>query len=72
MLSNAAVLSAVVVRAALYRFIHSVLSDLEKKIQQLIKSKEDKAAEVSTLLDTVDSIRREISKRAETYPTCTA
>ncbi|XP_049929321.1 laminin subunit beta-4 [Epinephelus moara] len=48
------------------------IQDLEKKIQQLIKSKEDKAAEVSTLLDTVDSIRREISKRAETYPTCTA
>ncbi|XP_034391852.1 laminin subunit beta-4 isoform X2 [Cyclopterus lumpus] len=48
------------------------LQDLEEKIQQLIKNKEDKAAEVSTLLETVDSLRKEISKRAEGYVSCTS
>ncbi|XP_042370350.1 laminin subunit beta-4-like isoform X2 [Plectropomus leopardus] len=48
------------------------IQDIEKKIQQLIKNKENKAAEVSSLLDIVDSLRREISKRAEGYASCTS
>ncbi|XP_054475687.1 LOW QUALITY PROTEIN: laminin subunit beta-4 [Anoplopoma fimbria] len=48
------------------------LQDLEEKIQLLIKNKEAKAAEVSMLLETVDSIRQEISKRAEGYAICTS
>lgn len=48
------------------------IQDLEEKIQQLIKNKGDKAAEVSMLLDTADSLRQEISKRAKVYVSCTA
>ncbi|XP_039664896.1 laminin subunit beta-4 [Perca fluviatilis] len=47
------------------------IQDLEQKIQKLIQNKEIKVAEVSMLLDTVDSLRREISKRAEGYISCT-
>ncbi|TDH10018.1 hypothetical protein EPR50_G00093320 [Perca flavescens] len=47
------------------------IQDLEQKIQKLIQNKEIKAAEVSMLLDTVDSLQREISKRAKGYITCT-
>uniref|UniRef100_UPI0037E8F603 laminin subunit beta-4 n=1 Tax=Semicossyphus pulcher TaxID=241346 RepID=UPI0037E8F603 len=50
----------------------SQIQDLEKKIQELIRSKEDKAAEVTKLLETVDSLRQEISKRADGYTTCTS
>lgn len=48
------------------------VSELEEKINQLTKKKEDKAAEVSTLLETADSLRKEIAKRAEEYTTCTS
>lgn len=47
-------------------------SELEEKIHRLTKKKEDKAAEVSTLLETADSLRKEIAKRAEEYTTCTS
>ncbi|XP_037624636.1 laminin subunit beta-4 [Sebastes umbrosus] len=46
------------------------IQDLEGKIQNLIKNKEEKAAEVILLLDKVDSLRRDISKKAESYATC--
>ncbi|XP_044050213.1 laminin subunit beta-4 [Siniperca chuatsi] len=48
------------------------IQDLELKIQQLIRSKEDKAAQVYNLLEMVDSLRQEISKRAEGYISCTS
>ncbi|KAM6926955.1 laminin subunit beta-4 [Lycodopsis pacificus] len=48
------------------------LQDLEEKIQKLIKNKEDKAAEVSMLLETVNSLQKEISRRAEGYASCTS
>ncbi|XP_070829105.1 LOW QUALITY PROTEIN: laminin subunit beta-4 [Chaetodon trifascialis] len=47
------------------------IQDMEQKIRQLIKRKEDKVSEVSKLLETVDSLRKEISKRADGYVTCT-
>ncbi|XP_051237149.1 laminin subunit beta-4 isoform X1 [Dicentrarchus labrax] len=47
------------------------IQDVEEKIHQLIRSKEEKAAEVSLLLETVDSLRKEISKRAEESISCT-
>ncbi|XP_023255175.1 laminin subunit beta-4-like [Seriola lalandi dorsalis] len=48
------------------------IQGLEQKIQQLSRSKEQKSAEVSMLLQTVDSLRKEISKRAEGYVSCTS
>ncbi|XP_040894125.1 laminin subunit beta-4 [Toxotes jaculatrix] len=48
------------------------IQGLEEKIQQLIRSKEEKSAEVSRLLETVDSLRQEISRRAEGYASCTS
>ncbi|KAM9352424.1 laminin subunit beta-4 [Symphorus nematophorus] len=48
------------------------IEDLEQKINQLIQRKDDKAAEVSSLLETVDSLRKEISRRAEGYRSCTS
>ncbi|XP_068452578.1 laminin subunit beta-4 [Clinocottus analis] len=48
------------------------LQDLDQRIQQLIQNKEDKAAEVAILLEDVDSLRREISRRADGYVSCTA
>ncbi|XP_071318517.1 laminin subunit beta-4 isoform X2 [Trachinotus anak] len=47
------------------------IQGLEEKIQQLIRSKEEKSAEVSMLLKTADSLRQEIAKRAEVYISCT-
>lgn len=49
-----------------------MLSELEEKIRRLIKGKEDKAAEVSMLLDMVDSLKKDIAKRAEVYVSCTS
>ncbi|XP_032363853.1 laminin subunit beta-4 isoform X1 [Etheostoma spectabile] len=46
------------------------IQDLEQKIQKLIQNKEAKAAEVSVLLDTADSLQQEISRRAEGYNLC--
>nr|XP_046250599.1 laminin subunit beta-4 [Scatophagus argus] len=48
------------------------IEELEKKIHQLIKNKEDRASEVSMLLETADSLRKEISKRVEGYASCTS
>ncbi|TNN41537.1 Laminin subunit beta-4 [Liparis tanakae] len=48
------------------------LKGLEQKVQQLVQNKEDQVSEVSLLLQTVDSLRKEISKRAEGYVSCTA
>ncbi|XP_008292613.1 laminin subunit beta-4-like [Stegastes partitus] len=48
------------------------IQELEQKIQQLLQRKNQKAAEVSELLQTVDSLRQEISSRAEGYITCTS
>ncbi|XP_017281846.1 laminin subunit beta-4 [Kryptolebias marmoratus] len=47
------------------------IRDLEQKIEQLHKLKKQKAAEVSVLLETVDSLQKEILSRAEEYTTCT-
>ncbi|KAM7415417.1 hypothetical protein PAMA_019983 [Pampus argenteus] len=49
-----------------------LVQDVEEKIQQLINSKEQKAAEVAILLETVDTLRKEISKRAEEYISCSS
>lgn len=51
--------------------LNSVFPELEDKIHQLIRRKEEKAAEVSMLVDIVDSLRRNISKRADEYLGCT-
>lgn len=48
------------------------IRELEQMIQQLIQRKNQKAAEVSELLQMVDSLRQEISSRAEGYTTCTS
>merc|ERR1739838_358427 len=48
------------------------IEDVEKKIQQQIISKQQKVEEVENLLKTVDSLRQEISKRAEGYISCTS
>uniref|UniRef100_A0A3Q3WS10 Laminin, beta 4 n=1 Tax=Mola mola TaxID=94237 RepID=A0A3Q3WS10_MOLML len=55
-----------------YICLCSMLSELEEKIRRLIKGKEDKAAEVSMLLDMVDSLKKDIAKRAEVYVSCTS
>lgn len=55
-----------------YIFAYCVLSELEKKILELTKSKEEKAAEVSLLLGEVESLRGDLSKRAEEYVSCTS
>ncbi|XP_069572970.1 laminin subunit beta-4 isoform X2 [Brachyistius frenatus] len=47
------------------------IQDVEQMIQQLVERKKQKAAEVSDLLEMVDSIQQEISNRAEGYTTCT-
>lgn len=44
--------------------------DLEGKILNFIKSKEDKANEVSMLLETVESLRKAIASRIDGYITC--
>ncbi|KAM3872975.1 laminin subunit beta-4 [Diretmus argenteus] len=46
------------------------IEDLEEKIQSLIRSKEEKANEVSMLLEMVDSLRKEFTTRTEGYNTC--
>lgn len=45
--------------------------ELEDKIHQLSKRKEEKAADVSNMLEQVESLRKDIAKRAEEYITCT-
>ncbi|CAK6979151.1 laminin subunit beta-4 [Scomber scombrus] len=49
-----------------------LIEDVEKKIQQLISSKQQKAAVVAGLLKQVDDLRQEISKRAEGYINCSS
>merc|ERR1739838_222409 len=49
-----------------------LIEDVEKKIQQQIISKQQKVEQVENLLKTVDSLRQEISKRAEGYISCTS
>lgn len=46
------------------------IEELEKKIQDFIKSKEDKAKEVAMLLEMVESLRNVISKRVDGYINC--
>ncbi|XP_037552180.1 laminin subunit beta-4 [Nematolebias whitei] len=48
------------------------MTDLEQKIQQLLDLKKQKAAEVSGLLGTVDSLQKEIVTQAERYQTCSS
>lgn len=55
-----------------YIFVYILLSELEDKIQRLTKDKADKAAQVSEMLEQVDSLRKEIDKKAEGYASCTA
>ncbi|KAM6937856.1 laminin subunit beta-4 [Xenentodon cancila] len=52
--------------------LYLCLPDLERKIKQLLERKKQKATEVSELMETVDSLQKEISTRAETYATCTS
>lgn len=63
------VLCAVLVCAVLKYLLSS---DVEKKLEHLIGTKQEKEAEVASLLETVDSLRQEISKRAEGYIRCTS
>lgn len=51
--------------------VNSVFPELEDKIHQLIKQKEEKAVDVSKMVDQVESLRKVIAKRAEEYMTCT-
>ncbi|XP_026221368.1 laminin subunit beta-4 isoform X2 [Anabas testudineus] len=46
--------------------------DLEQRILQLINRKQQKSAEVSSLLEVVDSLQQEISRRAEVFAKCTS
>ncbi|XP_058502469.1 laminin subunit beta-4 isoform X2 [Solea solea] len=48
------------------------LRGLDEKIQLLIKRKDQKVTEVSDLLKTAESLRQEISQRAEEYADCTS
>ncbi|KAF7666905.1 hypothetical protein LDENG_00088500 [Lucifuga dentata] len=48
------------------------IQDLEKRIQELMRSKEEKASEVSKLQDTVEALLKEIATRAEGYNSCTS
>lgn len=50
--------------------VNSVFPELEDKIHQLVKRKEEKAAEVSQMVDQVESLRKDIAKRAEEYIAC--
>lgn len=52
--------------------INSVFPELEDKIRRLIRRREEKAADVSELVDVVETLRRDISKRAEEYFGCTS
>lgn len=56
----------------MYVFVCSTLTELEDKINRLIKSKEEKVAEVSQLLEDADSLRKHIARKAEEYLTCTS
>ncbi|CAI5668458.1 unnamed protein product [Oreochromis niloticus] len=47
------------------------IRDMEQKIQQLLHRRNQKAAEVSDLLEAAESIRQEISTRAQVYTECT-
>lgn len=53
-------------------FVSLLLAELEDKIQRLLKSKEDKEAEVSQLLKEADFLRQHIAKKAEEYLGCTS
>lgn len=53
-------------------FVPLLLTELEDKIQRLLKSKEEKEAEVSQLLKDADSLRQHIGKKAEEYLGCTS
>lgn len=48
------------------------LTELEDKIQRLLRSKEEKEAEVSQLLKEADFLREHIAKKAEEYLGCTS
>lgn len=52
-------------------FVSLLLTELEDKIQRLLKSKEEKEAEVSQLLKEADFLRQHIAKRADEYLGCT-
>ncbi|KAL4003909.1 fumarate hydratase, class II [Sarotherodon galilaeus] len=47
------------------------IQDMEQKIQQLLHRRNQKAAEVSDLLEAAESIRQEISTQAQVYTECT-
>ncbi|XP_014860210.1 PREDICTED: laminin subunit beta-4-like [Poecilia mexicana] len=48
------------------------IEDLEQKIQLLIQRKEEKIVEVVELLQTVESLQKEIASKAEYYTTCSS
>lgn len=52
-------------------FVSLLLTELEDKIQRLLKSKEEKEAEVSQLLKEADFLRQQITKKAKEYLGCT-
>lgn len=53
-------------------FVSLPLTELEDKIQRLLKSKEEKEAEVSQLLKEADFLRQHIAEKAEEYLACTS
>lgn len=59
-------------RADAVNRVSSVFPELQDKIQQLIKRKEERAADVSKMVEQVESLRKDIARRAEEYITCTA
>ncbi|XP_029687706.1 laminin subunit beta-4 isoform X3 [Takifugu rubripes] len=48
------------------------IQELEDKIRGLIRRREEKAADVSELVEVVEALRRNITKRAEEYLGCTS
>lgn len=52
--------------------VNSVFPELEDKISELIRNKKEKAAEVSKMVEQVELLRNDISKRAEEYLRCTS
>lgn len=54
----------------IYRLLHFLFSDLEKKIQDLNISRQEKAHQLKQLEDQVIGIKNEIDKQENKYATC--
>lgn len=54
----------------IYRLLHFLFSDLEKKIQDLNISRQEKAHQLKQLEDQVIGIKNEIDEQENKYATC--